>query len=99
MHTHTRTRTRTRTHTHTKHKQADTQEDNPLMWVPMGWPNDLNAHLPLGEGKDWLTQCQDNVIEWDMSSWYWRPDLAVGQHYKAATIAHGHKSLPLLISP
>ena len=25
----------------------------------------------LGEGKNWLDQCQDNVTEWDMKSWLW----------------------------
>ena len=25
----------------------------------------------LGEGKDWLAQCQDNITEWDIRLWYW----------------------------
>ena len=30
----------------------------------------LAWHLALlGQGKDWLAQCQDNVIEWDIMAW------------------------------
>ena len=35
----------------------------------------------LGWGEDWFTQYQDNVTEW-IKSWYWWPDLSMGQHYK-----------------
>ena len=31
------------------------------------------------------TQCQDNVTEWIIMSWYWQPGLPVGEHYKVTT--------------
>ena len=34
----------------------------------------------VGYSKDCLTQCQDNVTEWDIR--YWQPGFPVGQHYK-----------------
>ena len=45
----------------------------------------------LGYGKDWLAQCQDNVTDWGITSWCWRPGFPVGQHYKVATSVHCHK--------
>ena len=32
-------------------------------------------------------QGQDNVTEWDIRSWCWRPGFPVGQHYKVAIAA------------
>ena len=29
------------------------------------------AQTLLGESKDWLAQCQDNVTEWYTRSWCW----------------------------
>ena len=45
----------------------------------------------LGEDKDWLTQCQDKVTDWDIKSWCWRPGVPVGQQYKVAMSAHCRK--------
>ena len=50
----------------------------------------------LGYGKDWLAQCQDNVVEWDIRSLCWQPDFPVEQRYKANMSAHSHKSVPVL---
>ena len=47
--------------------------------------------------KDWLAQCQDNVIESDIRSWCWWPGLPVGQSYKVPTSVHCHKSATILI--
>ena len=30
----------------------------------------------LGYGEDWLDQYQDNLTEWDISSWWQWPDLS-----------------------
>ena len=38
----------------------------------------------LGQGQDWLAQCQDTVTEWGIGSWCWRPGFPVEQHYKVA---------------
>ena len=38
----------------------------------------------IGQGKDWLAQCDDNVTVWDIGSWCQWSDLPVGQHYKVA---------------
>ena len=48
-------------------------------------------------GQDWLTQCQDNVTEYDIRSWCWWPDFIIGQHYKVTMSAHCHKLVPVLI--
>ena len=45
-------------------------------------------------GKDWLAQCQDNMTEWDITSWCWWPSFPVEQHYK---VVSSHKSVPILI--
>ena len=37
----------------------------------------------LGQGKEWLAKCQDNVTGWDIGSWCQWPDLRVGWHYKS----------------
>ena len=34
----------------------------------------------LGQNKDWLVHCQDNVTEWGIGSRYWWPGFPVGQH-------------------
>ena len=52
----------------------------------------IHIHIIPG-GKDWLAQCQDKVTEWVM----WRSGFPVGQHYKAGTRAHCHKSVPVRI--
>ena len=39
-------------------------------------------------GKDWLAQFQDNVAEWDIGSWWQRPDLPIGQYYKITMSVH-----------
>ena len=41
----------------------------------------------LEKGKDWLAQHQDNVIEWDIGSWCWRPGLPVGTGVIAALVS------------
>ena len=52
----------------------------------------------LGEGKDWLAQCEDNVIEWDFRSWCRWPGFPVGQHYDEIAIsARCQKSVPIVI--
>ena len=49
-------------------------------------------------GKVWLTQCQDNVTEWDSKHvMVLMVGFPVGQHYKVAMSAHFHKSAPILI--
>ena len=53
----------------------------------------------IGLDKDWLAQCQGNVIEWDIRSWCWQPYFPVEQHYKVAICAHCHKSVPVLMWP
>ena len=42
------------------------------------------------KGKDWLTQYQDNVTEWEMGSRCQQPGLLVGQHYKVVIRAYCH---------
>ena len=53
----------------------------------------------LGQGKDWLAQCLDNVTELDGRSWCWRPGLPLMQHYKDAMSVHCQKSVSILIWP
>ena len=53
----------------------------------------------LGEGKDWLAQCQEHVTELDIRSWCWWPDFLVGQHYKFTMCAYCQQSLLILILP
>ena len=48
-------------------------------------------------GEDWLDQCQDNVTEQDIRSWW--PDFPVRQRYKVAMSVHCHKPVPVLIRP
>ena len=58
----------------------------------------LARHSALrGYGKDCLAQCQDNVIEWDIRSWYWWPGLPVGHHTNVVMSLHCHKSVCVLI--
>ena len=45
----------------------------------------------LGEGNEWLAQCQYNVTEWDIRSCCWRPSFLVWQHYEVIMTAHCHK--------
>ena len=34
-------------------------------WIkPISYKVDTDAQALLGQGKDWLAQCQDNVTEW-----------------------------------
>ena len=35
-----------------------------------------------GYDKDWFTQCQDNVTEWDIRLWCWWHGPQVEQHYE-----------------
>ena len=49
----------------------------------------------LGQGKDWLAQCQDNVTEWDIRCW--QLGLPVQQHYTIDMSVHCLKSVPILI--
>ena len=51
----------------------------------------------LGQGKDWLAQCKDNVTEWDIRLQCWWLDLLVGRHYKDTMSAHCNNSVPVLI--
>ena len=44
------------------------------------------------QGKDWLEQCRDNVIVWDIGSWYWWFGVPVGHHYKVTMSVHCHQS-------
>ena len=44
-----------------------------------------------------LAQCQDNITEWDIRSWFWWQDLAVGQQYKISINVHCHKLGPIVI--
>ena len=53
----------------------------------------------IGQGQDWLAQCQNNVSVWDIRSWCWWPGFPVGQHYKFAMSAYCHKLVPVLIRP
>ena len=42
----------------------------------------LARHLTLlGQGKDWLALCQDNVTEWDIKSWCIWPGFPVGNYH------------------
>ena len=51
-----------------------------------------------GLGKDWLAQCLDNMTEWNMRLWCWRPvKQPVEQHYKVTMSAHYHKLVSVLI--
>ena len=40
----------------------------------------------IGYGKDWLAQCQDNVIEWDIRSWCWLPISQWGSTIKSSCV-------------
>ena len=51
----------------------------------------------IGQGKDWVAQCQDNVTEYDIGSPCWLSDFTVGQHYKAAMSANCHKLVSVMI--
>ena len=51
----------------------------------------------LGEGKNVLAQCQDNVNEWDIGSGYCQSDFLVGQHYKVTMSVRFNKSVRVLI--
>ena len=46
----------------------------------------------LEQGKDWLFQCQDNVTEWDIWSWYWHPGFPMRHQFKVAMSVYCHKS-------
>ena len=46
----------------------------------------------LGKGEDCLAQCQDNVIEWDISSWWWWHGLPVKNPYTVTTSTHCDKT-------
>ena len=35
----------------------------------------------LGERKDWLARCQDNLTGWASRAWCWQPSVPVRQHY------------------
>ena len=49
----------------------------------------------LGQDKDWLGQCQDNVSEWDIKSWCYGPGFPLGQHYEVVMSVHSHKAMTL----
>ena len=48
----------------------------------------------IGRRKHRLAQCQDNMTEWDIESWYQWSVFPVGQHYKVSMSVHCHKSDP-----
>ena len=50
----------------------------------------------LQQRNDWFSQCQVNVTEWDIGSWWCWPHFQVGQHYKVAIRPHRHKSVPIM---
>ena len=41
-------------------------------------------------GKDWLAQCQHNVMGWDIRSWYWEPGRPVGQQHNITMTVGTH---------
>ena len=47
----------------------------------------------IGQDKDWLAHCQDNVTEWDIGSWCQRSNFPVGQNYKVSMSVHCNKSI------
>ena len=69
----------------------------------MGFDQIDTRHIParrsilIGYNKDWLAQCQDNVTEWDIGSWWQWPDFPVGQHCKVIMCVHCHKWVPVVI--
>ena len=53
-------------------------------------------YILLGQNKNWLAQCHDNVTEWYIRSWCWRPGLPAGQYYKAVIGVHWHQSVTVM---
>ena len=51
----------------------------------------------LAQDEDWLTQNEDNMTEFDIEVWCWRPDLPVGHNYKFIMGGHCHKSVSAII--
>ena len=47
----------------------------------------------IGYGKDWLTQCQNNAIEWDTGSWC-SGLIIQWEHYRVVMSVHCHNSVP-----
>ena len=58
----------------------------------------LSSHA-LSIIKDWFNQCQDNMTERDIRSWFWWPCLPVAQHYKVVMSMHSYESVRILIWP
>ena len=50
----------------------------------------------VGYVKEWITQYQDNVIEWEIGSRCWQSDLPIEKPYLVAISVHSHKSVPIL---
>ena len=49
----------------------------------------------LGEGRDWLAQCHDNVTKGDIRSWYWQPGVPLGKKpYKVTMSALSQVGTP-----
>ena len=74
------------------------QSEVPFLVESNQWPTKLvlgtSCSVLQGYGKDWLSQCQDNVTEWEIGSWCWRLGFPIRQHYKVAVSAHRHTSVP-----
>ena len=63
-------------------RDSDLTGSNQLpKYLYLSLPSQVLGIIRIGQGKDWLAQRQDNEAEWDIRSWCWWPDLAIGQHY------------------
>ena len=47
------------------------------------------------EGRDCLSQCEDNVTESQIRPWGWPPGVPVGQYYKVTMSVQSYKLIPI----
>ena len=69
------------------------QTNNWSNWC-LSLPSLVMCIIRIGQGLVIPVSGLNNVIEWDIRSWWWWPDIPVSQHYKVITSVHFHKPVP-----